>query len=164
MGRLFEEPTIVDCYDPIEGVFAGSGVTDTPPVTPPPTKKDYWLWTISVNGNDGGSHSDIQIDGQHYGAAGHGWSCTVTLGDASKTIKNVTQVGRGGVSCSYNKNTIWLTSNDAYNGGEHLGFTISVVFDNVDGTPAGSLYPGGYTPSQAEQQADKKLDITDSSL
>lgn len=163
MRKMFEEPTIVDCFDPIEGVFAGSGVPDVPPVTPPP-KTDYWNWTISVDGNDGGSHSDIRIGGQHYGKEGYGWSLSIDLGDKSRYIDNVTQVGRGGVSCSYNKDTIWLSSNDHYNGGENLGFTISVIFGYYGSNKKGALYDGGYTPSKAEQEADKKLDIHDSGL
>lgn len=163
MGKLFEEPTIVDCFDPVEGVFAGSGVPDEPPVVPPP-KTDYWNWSISVDGNDGGSHSDIRISGQHYGKAGNGWSLTITLSDTSRYIKNITQVGRGGVSCSHNRDCIWLTSNDHYNGGENIGFTISAEFGYVGSNKFGALYDGGYTPSRAEQEADKKLDIQDSSL
>lgn len=153
MGKYFEEPVITDCFDAIEGVFAGSGNNDNPP---PPEIPSNFKFDLSVDGNDGGSHSDIRINAVNWGPGGKGWSCTINVTDPTRTVKEVTQVGRAGVSCSYNSKSIYLSSNESYNGNENIGFTISVVFG---GAMEGALYQGGYTPSKAEQEADKKLEI-----
>lgn len=155
MAKKFEDAVIIESFESVEGIFAGSG--DKPPVTPPPTNGNNWDWEAKIEHNDTGTLSGIHIRGKSKNS-GDGESITIKVLDPTITITETKNWSLPlGFQAKVVGNTIYLTTSSHYNPNEGVDISFEGVFG---GSRNGAIGEGGHTLSEAEKSTAGIFEVT----
>lgn len=141
MAKKFEDAVLIESFEAVEGIFAGSGNT---PVTPPPEKTGSV--TSKFTNHDSGTLTELEINGKGLSKGSH--SVTVNIIDSSMTIDHIEFNGGGdGTSWYQQGSTIYITFN-CRNDNENPDCRFTVYYKHSDG------YVGAYYKSGTKQTGD----------